>query len=82
MSDKNDVFGKALWEYHLSPGNQELITWTSLTDKDPVPLSYFLETMNRCPFWSKKLWRLPMEKFWMLVVEPDATVFFYKTIKA
>ena len=54
MSDKNDVFGKALWEYHLSPGNQELITWTSLTDKDPVPLSYFFRNYEQMPLLEQK----------------------------
>lgn len=41
MTNKKDIFGDAIWEYNQSPGNQELITWTSLTEEDPVPLSYF-----------------------------------------
>ena len=28
-------------DYHQSPGEQQLITWTSLTEEDPVPLAYF-----------------------------------------
>ena len=39
MTDNNDVFGKALWQYHQSSADQELITWTNLTEEDPVPLN-------------------------------------------
>ena len=49
MIEKKDVFGNALWEYQQSPGDQELITWTSLTEEDPVPISYFLEHLTKCP---------------------------------
>ncbi len=49
MTDKKDVFGNALWEYHQSPGHQKLITWTSLTKEDPVPLSYFFRTYDQMP---------------------------------
>lgn len=45
----NDLFGKALLNYHQHPGKQELITWTSLTEEDPVPLSYFFRTYNAMP---------------------------------
>jgi hypothetical protein len=44
MTQKKDVFGTALWEYHQSTGQQDLITWTSLTEKELVPLSYFFRT--------------------------------------
>ena len=45
----NDLFGKALLNYHQQPGKQELITWTSLTEEDPVPLSYFFRTYTAMP---------------------------------
>ena len=31
------------------PNNQELITWTSITGEDPVPLSYFFRNYNQMP---------------------------------
>ena len=49
MTDKKDVFGNALLEYHKSPSHQELITWTNLTEEDPVPLSYFFRTYDQMP---------------------------------
>ena len=54
MIEKNDTFGKALLDYHQSPGDQELITWTSLTEKDPVPISYFFRTFDQMPLLEKK----------------------------
>ncbi len=49
MTQKKDVFGTALWEFHQSPNHQELITWTSWTEEDPVPLSYFFRTFDQMP---------------------------------
>ena len=49
MTQKKDVFGSALWEFHQSPKNQELITWTSLTEEDPVALSYFFRNFDEMP---------------------------------
>ena len=54
MIEKKDVFGNALWDYHQSPGDQELITWTSLTEKDPVPISYYFRTFDQMPLLEKK----------------------------
>jgi SAM-dependent methyltransferase len=54
MTNHNDVFGKGLWQYHQSPSDQELITWTSLTEEDPVPLSYFFRTFDQMPPLEKK----------------------------
>jgi SAM-dependent methyltransferase len=55
MMDKNkDVFGTALWEYHQSPHRQELITWTSLTEEDTVPLSYFFRDHDQMPVLEQK----------------------------
>lgn len=62
MTQKKDVFGTALWEYHKSPGQQDLITWTSLTDKDPVPLSYFFRTYDQMPPIEKKALQLSQGK--------------------
>lgn len=54
MIEKKDVFGNALWDYHQSPGDQELITWTSLTEEDPVPISYYFRTFDQMPLLEKK----------------------------
>lgn len=54
MIEKKDVFGNALWDYHQSPGDQELITWTSLTEEDPVPISYYFRTFDQMPFLEQK----------------------------
>ena len=50
----NDLFGKALLDYHQSPGEQQLITWTSLTEEDPVPLSYFFRNYKEMPAIEQK----------------------------
>ncbi len=54
MIEKKDVFGNALWDYHQSPGDQELITWTSLTEEDPVPISYYFRTFDQMPLLEQK----------------------------
>lgn len=50
----NDLFGKALLDYHQSPGEQQLITWTSLTEEDPVPLAYFFRNYKEMPAIEQK----------------------------
>lgn len=50
----DDLFGKALLDYHHSPGEQHLITWTSLTEEDPVPLSYFFRDFTDMPALEQK----------------------------
>ena len=45
----NDLFGEALLNYYHKPGKQRLITWTSLTEEDPVSLSYFFRPYNSMP---------------------------------
>lgn len=50
----NDLFGKALADYHHNPGSQELITWTNLTEEDPVPLSYFFRDYAGMPKLEQK----------------------------
>lgn len=54
MIEKKDIFGNALWDYHQSPGDQELITWTSLTEEDPVPISYYFRTFDQMPLLEQK----------------------------
>lgn len=44
-----DLFGKALLNYHQSPGTQTLDTWTNLTEIDPVPIAYFFRSFNEMP---------------------------------
>ena len=41
-------------DYHQSPGEQQLITWTSLTEEDPVPLSYFFRNYKEMPAIEQK----------------------------
>ena len=50
----NDLFGKALLDYHRSPGKQQLLTWTSLTEEDPVPLAYFFRNYKEMPAIEQK----------------------------
>ena len=50
----NDLFGKALLDYYQSPGEQQLITWTSLTEEDPVPLAYFFRNYKEMPAIEQK----------------------------
>ena len=62
MTQKKDVLGTALWEYHQSPGQQDLITWTSLTEKELVPLSYFFRTYDKMPLIEQKALELSYGK--------------------
>ena len=58
----DDLFGKALLNYQQQAGNQELITWTSLTEEDPVPLSYFFRGFEKMPTIEKKALQLASGK--------------------
>ena len=58
----NDLFGKALLNYHHAPGEQQLLTWTSLTEEDPVPLSYFFRTYKKMPAIEQKALQLSYGK--------------------
>lgn len=53
-----DLFGKALRNYHQAPGKQSLLTWTSLTDEDPVPLAYFFRMFEQMPALEQKALQL------------------------
>ena len=54
MSEKKDVFGNALLEYFQYPRNQKLTTWTSLTEEDAVPISYFFRAYEQMPALEQK----------------------------
>ena len=41
-------------DYHQSPGEQQLLTWTSLTEEDPVPLAYFFRNYKAMPAIEQK----------------------------
>jgi|MEHZ01.5.fsa_nt_MEHZ011561778.1_5 SAM-dependent methyltransferase len=49
IKPKSDVFGEALWNHFNYPKSKELITWTDLTEEDPVPLSYFFRGFMEMP---------------------------------
>ena len=49
MDDKLDLFGQALWDYQKEPFSTALITWTSLTEEDPIDLSYFFRSYSEMP---------------------------------
>ena len=49
-----DLLGQAIWEYHQNPNDQELITWTHLTDDDLMPVDYFFRTYNDMPIIEQK----------------------------
>ena len=49
-----DLLGQAIWEYHQNPDDQELITWTHLTDDDLMPVDYFFRTYNDMPIIEQK----------------------------
>lgn len=45
-------------DYHHAPGEQQLLTWTSLTEEDPVPLSYFFRAYKKMPTIEQKALQL------------------------
>ncbi|NBS19008.1 MAG: class I SAM-dependent methyltransferase [Flavobacteriia bacterium] len=46
---QDDVFGQALWDHHQTPTDQNLITWTSLTEEDHLPIGYFFRSFEQMP---------------------------------
>ena len=59
---KPDVFGSALWDYQQNPSPAEMITWTSLTEEDPINVSYFFRTFNQMPKLEQEALRLSRGK--------------------
>ena len=53
LMNKN-LLGSALWDFYKSPGEQELITWTHLTEEDLL-ISYFFRTHDEMPAIEQKL---------------------------
>ena len=62
MKAQTDIFGKALKTYFLDPEKQNITTWTSLTDEDDVPLSYFFRDFEKMPSIEKKALELARGK--------------------
>ncbi len=62
MKAQTDIFGKALKTYFLGPENQNITTWTNLTDEDDVPLSYFFRDFEKMPSIEKKALELARGK--------------------
>lgn len=58
----NDLFGKALLDYYQSPGEQQLLTWTSLTEEDPVALAYFFRAYHQMPSLEQEALKLSQGK--------------------
>ena len=62
MSNKLDLFGKALWDYYKKKGSNKIITWTSLTEEDPILLSYFFRSFDEMPKLEQKALKLSKGK--------------------
>ena len=62
MSNKLDLFGKALWDYYKKKGANKIITWTSLTEEDPILLSYFFRSFDEMPKLEQKALKLSKGK--------------------
>ncbi len=57
-----NLLGSALWDFYKSPGEQELITWTHLTEEDPILISYFFRTHDEMPAIEQKALALAQGK--------------------
>jgi|TARA_S200000501_G_scaffold146611_1_gene138414 SAM-dependent methyltransferase len=62
VSNKLDLFGKALWDYYKKKGANKIITWTSLTEEDPILLSYFFRSFDEMPKLEQKALKLSKGK--------------------
>ena len=50
----NDVFGTAILDYQEGNYTEDLVTSTSISEEDPLPLPYLLEIFLRCLPWNKQ----------------------------
>jgi SAM-dependent methyltransferase len=50
----DDIFGKALQDYHAGEHSIELITETSISEKDALAVSYFFRSFKKMPSLEKK----------------------------
>ncbi len=44
-----DVFGKALLDFYHNNYTEDLVTWTSISDKDTLPLPYLFRNFDEMP---------------------------------
>ena len=44
-----DLFGIALLDYHNGKYTEDIITWTSISDEDILPLPYLFRDFNEMP---------------------------------
>ncbi|WP_010133997.1 class I SAM-dependent methyltransferase [Ochrovirga pacifica] len=50
----HDVLGNALIDYYKQPKDQTLITFSSVAEKDSMPVSYFFRTFDEMPSLEQK----------------------------
>ena len=44
-----DIFGKALWDFHINNYTEDIITWTNISKEDTLPLPYLFRSYNEMP---------------------------------
>lgn len=49
-----DIFGKALLDYQSGNYSEDLITWTNISDEDPLPLPYLFRDFSEMPKLEQK----------------------------
>ena len=53
-----DIFGKALLDYQNKIYSEDIVTWTSISDKDTLPIPYLFRAFNDMPAIEKKALQL------------------------
>ncbi len=54
----NDIFGKALLDYYKHGSSDDIVTWTSISDKDVLPLPYLFRDYDNMPKIEQKALQL------------------------
>jgi len=57
-----DLFGRALLDYHNGNYTEDLITWTTISEEDKLPLSYLFRDFKNMPLIEQKALNLAKGK--------------------
>lgn len=54
----NDIFGKALLDYFHGEYTEDIITWTSISEEDELPIPYLFRNFDEMPILEQKALQL------------------------
>ena len=73
-----DIFGNALLDYQNGHYTEDIITFSSLDEKDIIPLPYLFRNFGTMPLLEQKALEMCKGKYWISEAAPEAIAFIYR----